>query len=83
MELKFFEPFPSCSLSEVLIVPLWNWNKQVKDEYTFERAVLIVPLWNWNAALELSQLAFAESSNRTFMELKYVCIWRTVTLTLF
>ena len=31
--------------------------------------VLIVPLWNWNYADKLAK-SIADSSNRTFMELK-------------
>ena len=36
-------------------------------------AVLIVPLWNWNASVFLL-LYEKHCSNRTFMELKYLCL---------
>ena len=34
--------------------------------------VLIVPLWNWNGILIVSLLSLISSSNRTFMELKFL-----------
>ena len=36
----------------VLIVPLWNWNTDNMNAYSFITSVLIVPLWNWNSEVE-------------------------------
>ena len=38
--------------------------------------VLIAPLWNWNSRL-ISQSRTEQSSNRTFMELKYHYSYQT------
>ena len=32
----------------VLLVPLWNWNKDSQLIKRFMTMVLLVPLWNWN-----------------------------------
>ena len=53
----------------VLIVPLWNWNACWLNRFFWAGAVLIVPLWNWNRATSKAD-GFADSFNRTFMELK-------------
>ena len=49
MELKYNTPFRFSSSAAVLIVPLWNWNKDGINGTDGKSAiVLIVPLWNWN-----------------------------------
>ena len=69
MELKFGQRPIKTKLSEVLIVPLWNWNNSTALYEEKSEGVLIVPLWNWNKQEKdgrLQQYGF----NRTFMELK-------------
>ena len=57
----------------VLIVPLWNWNESDSFKDPKDSGVLIVPLWNWNKLIKVVRM-FEESSNCTFMELKYLKI---------
>ena len=54
-----------------LIVPLWNWNRDLKRPRCSVSSGLIVPLWNWNDGNGISCL-HNQWSNRTFMELKLV-----------
>ena len=56
---------------DVLIVPLWNWNRLKVDKYFEPYCVLIVPLWNWNKAITSASTKPSVGSNCTFMELKY------------
>ena len=58
--------------TDVLIVPLWNWNYVSAVNLQPADKVLIVPLWNWNSATVLL-VSRKDGFNRTFMELKYVC----------
>ena len=53
----------------VLIVPLWNWNRWPMIGEYMKRSVLIVPLWNWNEQ-DVTDLTPFPRFNRTFMELK-------------
>ena len=55
--------------TEVLIVPLWNWNTPNAAATAAASLVLIVPLWNWNASAA-DGVAILAGFNRTFMELK-------------
>ena len=49
MELKLSaKDWQLRGLSNVLIVPLWNWNLREWSPQQTVRNVLIVPLWNWN-----------------------------------
>ena len=57
----------------VLIVPLWNWNRDRHTIMTAVGIVLIVPLWNWNSVGREVAFAF-KRSNRTFMELKLLTL---------
>ena len=57
-------------LSIVLIAPLWNWNMVYELKCREGRGVLIAPLWNWNSR-QVGRTHSADSSNRTFMELKF------------
>ena len=54
---------------DVLIVPLWNWNRGLPTAFFLALPVLIVPLWNWNLRYPNTKLR-KKSSNCTFMELK-------------
>ena len=72
MELKFIELLAAHTLLVVLIVPLWNWNPRPYISPLILQFVLIVPLWNWNKVKEAEIAQYAASSNRTFMELKYL-----------
>ena len=49
MELKLKKLIKVHDKIHVLIVPLWNWNRDIPDKNDAHRGkVLIVPLWNWN-----------------------------------
>ena len=50
MELKFIYDKQHDFKYDVLIVPLWNWNRNTGTASMMRRRVLIVPLWNWNTA---------------------------------
>ena len=71
MELKCQSANRRAGESIVLIVPLWNWNINAPNIYMYFNYVLIVPLWNWNMLSRLREY-WTSSSNRTFMELKYL-----------
>ena len=58
-------------LPKVLIVPLWNWNRQGSLLLHHPSWVLIVPLWNWNPIVAALLRTLIISFNRTFMELKF------------
>ena len=61
------------SSSQVLIVPLWNWNYKALSVVNLLNLVLIVPLWNWNVGV-VHVVVIKKSFNRTFMELKFPII---------
>ena len=68
MELKSWAKLVGELLDDVLIVPLWNWNRKAMiKEYL--QYVLIVPLWNWNSKYK-TNVERKAGFNRTFMELK-------------
>ena len=48
MELKLIIKITEHTVKNVLIVPLWNWNRLPARGRSHTRSVLIVPLWNWN-----------------------------------
>ena len=48
MELKLSCRLKSSTQLYVIIVPLWNWNKEIDILALIELEVIIVPLWNWN-----------------------------------
>ena len=72
MELKSTEVVADCRQRGVLIVPLWNWNREEWKMECRGMDVLIVPLWNWNIGGTYCKTSLKESSNCTFMELKYL-----------
>ena len=55
--------------TQVLIVPLWNWNLGLTHWVKTGSNVLIVPLWNWNPVFTV-HVTVSLCSNCTFMELK-------------
>ena len=69
--------------SDVLIVPLWNWNWTTTEEFRTAFGVLIVPLWNWNYSRKFN-VSMNTCLNRTFMELKrlYVSLINSVNAVL-
>ena len=48
MELKFWSRWLYYLCRNVLIAPLWNWNRYCQRPSYHPPYVLIAPLWNWN-----------------------------------
>ena len=69
MELKYQQPRTRATTQQVLIEPLWNWNKTRSARWRLSSCVLIEPLWNWNDRPGYKGRRHG-SLNRTFMELK-------------
>ena len=55
----------------VLIVPLWNWNKIRPFVRACGLSVLIVPLWNWNTYKKGQDIQKKKRINCTVVELKH------------
>ena len=81
MELKLIGSVLDADGVMVLIVPLWNWNSNPRNEALLKNLVLIVPLWNWNSA-RMQKSGTGPRLNRTFMELKRSNNSRSNTTTL-
>ena len=72
MELKLLNVLAMSLRMNVLIVPLWNWNRPApiivaKTALSFNRTFMELKLTNYRTAKGCHS-----SFNRTFMELKYM-----------
>ena len=71
MELKYKKGNYRAPPEGGLIVPLWNWNFDIRECVPSDHFVLIVPLWNWNRCSSYRVIG-DKCFNCTFMELKFV-----------